>query len=251
MKVSSLSNIGLICICTGKYIMFLERYLETFIKYFCPENKKTFFILTDSNIEGLVIKYQTKNIKIVPNNQNKLGWPYDSLFRFKMINSLAETNAFEGIDVLFFTNANLICVDNISHVDVLIDQGLICTHHPCFYEKENKIHTFENNPRSTAFVPLDSRYHYYQAALFGGTREEFLIMSKVIDQRIQEDERNGLMAVWHDESHLNRYLLMDVKPTKILMPRYLKPENQRDVEPPIKIVQLDKNGYGGHSFLRQ
>ncbi|CAK7304450.1 Histo-blood group ABO system transferase [Vulpes lagopus] len=34
------------------------------------------------------------------------------------------------------------------------------------------------------------------------------------------DQANGLKAVWHDESHLNRYLL-DHKPTKVLSPEYL------------------------------
>ena len=63
---------------------------------------------------------------------------------------------------------------------------------------------------------------------------------------IEADRQNGLMAVWHDESHLNRYL--HAHPPKRLTPAYCYPESGwshlAHVAP--VIVALDKD----HAYFR-
>jgi len=56
---------------------------------------------------------------------------------------------------------------------------------------------------------------------------------------VDEDMDKNLIAVWHDESHYNRYLI-DTPPTHILSPSYCYPESWR-LPFEKKLLALDKN----------
>ena len=45
-----------------------------------------------------------------------------------------------------------------------------------------------------------------------------------MDAAIRDNEQRGITAVWHDESHWNRYLI-DHPPTVELSPAYMSPAN--------------------------
>ena len=47
-------------------------------------------------------------------------------------------------------------------------------------------------------------------------------MARELDQRIAADERRGVIAAWHDESHLNRYII-DRKDVQVLPPSFCFP----------------------------
>jgi histo-blood group ABO system transferase len=65
-----------------------------------------------------------------------------------------------------------------------------------------------------------------------------------ISKNIKIDFEKNFIAVWHDESHLNRYMI-DNTPTKILTPSYCYPENMY-LPYHKKLLALDKN----HKELR-
>jgi histo-blood group ABO system transferase len=48
-------------------------------------------------------------------------------------------------------------------------------------------------------------------------------MCRSISKNIAIDEKNGVMALWHDESHLNRYCVTHI-PETILSPSFIYPE---------------------------
>ena len=53
----------------------------------------------------------------------------------------------------------------------------------------------------------------------GGKTKNFIAMAEVIADRVNEDLRNDVIALWHDESQMNRYLI-DNPPTLSLNPNY-------------------------------
>jgi histo-blood group ABO system transferase len=80
---------------------------------------------------------------------------------------------------------------------------------------------------------------YFAGGFNGGSSIEFLKMCDKISTNIEKDLQNGYIAIWHDESHLNRYFL-DNPPTKILDPGYCYPESW-GLPFSKKLLALDKN----------
>ena len=76
-------------------------------------------------------------------------------------------------------------------------------------------------------------------------------MAETIVNNVEKDFENNLISVWHDESHMNRYLINN-PPTVELTPSYCYPEaarfnpNSWHVPFDPKIVALEKN----HSEVR-
>jgi len=102
----------------------------------------------------------------------------------------------------------------------------------------------EKREGSTAYVSDEDHDKYYAAAFVGGKSETFLKMAKTISERVDEDERNGIIAKWHDESHLNKYF--NENPPTQLSPSYMYPEElinnpQYPFKP--KIVALKKESH--------
>ena len=72
-------------------------------------------------------------------------------------------------------------------------------------------------------------------------------MCEVLNNNINEDLKKGIIAVWHDESHLNSYLVD--KKVKLLNPSYGYPEDW-DLPFNPKIMILDKRKFASLNELR-
>jgi hypothetical protein len=65
--------------------------------------------------------------------------------------------------------------------------------------------SWEQNPDSTAFVDRSERNNYVCGGTWIATREEFINMVQELDTQVAIDESRGVLATWHDESHLNKW----------------------------------------------
>lgn len=242
----SIDKIGMIYICTGKYKMFLDKYLETCNKHFLPNHNKKYFIFCDTLIDDIADKYKVEYEYIY---QEKLPFPMPTLKRFHMINSIKEK--YKNIDFLFFTNANMIFVENIYPNEVLPtkeDNWLVSVIHPGYLNNNVNSFPYERNINSSACIDFEFGKKYYQGCFFGGRKNEFLKMSKELQKNIDYDLSINVMAVWHDESHTNKYFAHT--PPKNISPSYSYPEDW-SLNLPKKIVQLNKERLGGHSYMRK
>jgi histo-blood group ABO system transferase len=228
---------------TGKYIAFVKPLLDSAEKYFCPDHKKSYFIFTDggqAELESLLNSPYKDNIIIT--HQKRLGWPHDTLMRFSIYSE--HKNLFAKTDYMFATDADMLFVgyegDEILH-------NLIATQHPGF-EKNKPLWgsepPYDRNPQSTAYIAYDSGTHYFAGGFYGGATTEFIKMTDHLTHNILLDiELHKYIAIWHDESHLNRYFI-DNTPTVILDRSYCYPENGEAKGYPQcypKLLALDKN----------
>jgi len=218
-----IAKIGLLIVATGKYIAFANALIESAEKYFCPKYDVTYFVFTDG--EPLPLD------NVVKIEQKKLGWPYDTMMRYEMYYNAKDL--LEKMDYLFACDADMLFVNMVSD-EIFSDR--VATQHPGFVNKKG---TYETRKQSTAYVAPNEAQYYFAGGLNGGKTEIFLQMAKDLTRNIYKDLENNIIALWHEESHLNRYYI-DNKPTLMLSPSYCYPENW-SLPYKKRLLALDKN----------
>lgn len=204
-------KIGLLVVATGKYIDFVQPLWDSVKKYFFANSKYkiSMFVFTDAKQvpEGTIKCFQ-KHEK----------FPAPTLFRYKWF--LKQEKRLAKMDHLFYCDVDMKFVDFVGKETL---SKLTATLHPGFYNRSRREFSYETRKESTAFIsPLEGK-NYYCGGFNGGETKEYLKMAKVIAKNVDEDLKKGIVAVWHDESHLNRYLI-DNPPSRILSPSYCYPE---------------------------
>ncbi|MDB5001949.1 MAG: hypothetical protein JWQ34_174 [Mucilaginibacter sp.] len=236
------STIGILYICTGNYAIFWEEFYQSSQEFLFKGHKKKYFVFTDAKKIFAEDDSEVKKIY-----QKTLGWPNNTLLRFEMFLKVEEE--LKKCDYLFFFNANISFCDHISS-EILpneIDSGLLAVLHPGYWNKKNDEFPYDRNANSKAYIAQGEGDHYFMGGFNGGMRENYLKLINTLKNNIQNDLNKGVIALWHDESHLNHYLLN--KMPKILSPEYAYVENWGLPFIP-KLIILDKGKYGGHRALR-
>jgi histo-blood group ABO system transferase len=216
-------NVGLLVVATGKYIGFVNPLVESARKHFCRDHKVTYFVFTDRELAPAE--------DIVRIEQARLGWPYDTMMRYQVY--LDHWQELSNQDYLFACDADMLFVGDVGEE---IFGKRVATLHPGFIGKRG---TYETDARSTAYIGKREGSHYFAGGFYGGEANSFLHILKTNMSHIQEDLKKGIIAVWHDESHWNRYCV-DFPPTLILNPSYCYPESW-NLPYPKKLLALDKN----------
>jgi hypothetical protein len=212
-------KIGILYICVGEYRKFWKKFYLTSEKYFCPKIEKKYFVFTD-------FEPMDFSDKIVVIRQDDFGWPLNTLYRYKMFLRIAAR--LEECDYVIFFNANCEFVKDISVTEFFgFDKDLVACIHPGFFDKEKALYTYENRAASTAFV--HNAKYYFQGALMGGKTVPFMCLCRELEKNIDTDFDNGILALWHDESHWNAYLNNNFASIQnrlqVLSPSFLYPEN--------------------------
>jgi hypothetical protein len=65
---------------------------------------------------------------------------------------------------------------------------------------------------------------YFQGCFWGGKVPKILEMIDDLQKKVNQDINNNVIAIWHDESHLNRYFAEHQSEVKIFGPEYAYPE---------------------------
>ncbi|XP_077161524.1 putative glycosyltransferase 6 domain-containing protein 1 [Paroedura picta] len=210
-------TVGLTVFAIGKY---LDKYLKNFLisanTYFMPGHNVIFYIMVD-NISGVPqIELGPLRTQKVIQVEKESRWQDISMMRMKTIGDLIETQIRHEVDFLFCMDVDQIFESNYG-VETL-DKS-VAQLHAWFYKERRDSFTYERNPESAAYIPYEEGDFYYHAAVFGGTPEHIYNLTRECYKGIQYDKEHHIEAIWHDESHLNKYYLRN-KPSKLLSPEY-------------------------------
>ncbi len=228
-------------IATNKYISFLDVICPTVENFFFPESKITVLVHTNLDLPESVQNY--KRIEFVKNHIGHENWPFTTLKRFHYF--LANKKILEEHDYCFYVDVDSVFIKSIME-DFLPLKGMAGTIHPCLYSGSG---TPERNPNCLAYIPIGSNNRYYCGGFFGGSTLEFIQMSEKIKSNIDTDLSNNVIAIWHDESHLNRYFF-DNPPEVTFEHPFAVAENINVPQEKSKVLFLDKSVRGGHDFFR-
>lgn len=224
----SRQRVHILYIATGKYIAFWPIFhREASIRLF-PDAEKRYFLFTDST------EYESsESVTVVPTEHRP--WPRPTLDRFRhMIDSYEQ---WKDAELALFINANAVpCSPFFFHEVFPYVGSLVACVHPCAGRMFSTC-SLETRPECCAYT--QERTPYVCGGFQGGKPTAWLEACKVMQEWTEEDEKNGIMPVWHDESYWNKYCLMKKKEVRLLgWPTvYVEPH------PWVKIYLLEKAAF--------
>ena len=167
------------------------------------------------------------------------GWPDATLYRYHVL--LENWHVFDGFEYVYMIDADM-------KFEAEVGGEILCplaaTLHPGYITKPWQALPYETQIESSAYARPTRSDFYYAGGFVGGLRTHFLDLVESVVGGIDADDAKGIMAMWHDESHLNRYLSTRQRPSLALSPSYCMPDDARGY-PWLdgferKIVALDK-----------
>ncbi|KAJ6651944.1 hypothetical protein lerEdw1_015886 [Lerista edwardsae] len=210
-------TVGLTVFAVGRY---LDKYLKNFLisanDFFMPGHDVIFYILVDDLSRVPLIELGPRRTLKVFQVSKERRWQDVSMMRMKKIGDLIESHICHEVDFVFCMDVDQVFQGTYG-VEVLDES--VAQLQAWFLKADRSAFTYERNPESAAYIPYDQGDYYYHGAVFGGTPQHVLNLTRQCYEGIRLDKRRNLEAVWHDESHLNKYFLLH-KPTKVLSPEY-------------------------------
>jgi hypothetical protein len=227
-------KIGLLVIATGRYRPLAGALIDSARKHFFTDAQVEVFLFGD-------VDPRRADVRFFPIEHEP--WPMVTLKRYHAFDRYAD--ALREMDFVFYCDADMRFVAPCD-ASVLPPsrRGLVAVHHPAYFQRNAGWRArlsrmaeaaglrggfgwhvelpFERNPDSKACLADRASRTYYAGGFNGGERGAFLEMAARIRRWVDEDLARGVVARWHDESHLNRYLADH--PPHGLTPAYCYPE---------------------------
>ena len=239
-------KIAITYICTGKYERFWDGFYQSCETFFYPDAEKHYFVFTESK---RIMAKRLENVTCI--YQGRAGWPYDTLLRFHWFAMVQDR--LREFDYCYFCNANSVFLRTVTPEVIPLpteEKPLILWCHTAHYEdrSSNDI-TTEANPLSTAYVGPDVPCRQHGGGFYGGTMSAYLKMTLELRDNIQKDLDNGIIAVWHDQSHIIKY---GAEHAHLEVGKDLICQEERNpVEGKCVMVFLTKEKNGGFDNLRE
>ena len=228
-------KVGILYIGIGRYACFWPEFYKSCEQHLLTKAEKHYYVFTDKD-------EITPSEQVSVFHQDDMGWPCNSLLRFKMFKRIKEQ--LKGNDYLFFFNSNAQIVQPVTAADILPgeeDYSALCI------ETDVEKISNESRPGSAVYIPKGATTTYFSGALNGGKCQAYLQLIDECEQLVETDLSNGIMPVWHDESVLNKFLFG--KHTKVMYRDMGKPANWSEPKN-AKIILRRKEDVLGRGWLR-
>lgn len=200
----------------------LQRYLDAYLKTFLTSAEQhfmlglrvTYYVFTDQpeKVPKIVLDAK-RSMKVIPVKKHS-RWQDISMMRMKTISETIESEIGRHFDYIFCFDVDQEFKGRFGSEALGDSVALLHAH---YYKLPKERFTYDRNPKSKAY--METGDYYYHAAIFGGLCEHVKILADACYLTIMEDKINNVEALWHDESHLNKYFWFH-KPSKLLSPEY-------------------------------
>lgn len=212
-----LMSVALVCVVSGeRYEAFAKDMFASAFEYFGPDP-----VVAHIALPG------------------REGWPDATLYRYHVL--LENSRMLDGFDYVYMIDADMRFEGPVG--DEILGER-VATRHPGYVNRSRSALPYEDRFKSAAWVGDYSgfSYVYYAGGFVGGKTEWFLGLAGAVAHGIERDAKAGIVARWHDESHMNASMAA-IPPTVVLSPSYCYPDDASSYKLDgceRKIVALDK-----------
>jgi hypothetical protein len=222
-------DLTIFTIATNKYLDYFDLQKDQ-IAQFIGLKQRTQVVVATNATSPKVEKYRNLTIQYVP--MRDLKWPEITLLRY---HTILENEHFINGSHIMWLDTDMALVRDVDLRSLLKADVIHFARQPGFYfskvqfEKLSSLEklravvpwvkarvrcqvgagTWEDRRKSAAYVPPSKRATYVHGAVWVGSKSEVLAMCKLLAQNVDTDLANGIVARWHDESHLNWFFAMN------------------------------------------
>uniref|UniRef100_A0A8C1T9E8 Globoside alpha-1,3-N-acetylgalactosaminyltransferase 1-like n=1 Tax=Cyprinus carpio TaxID=7962 RepID=A0A8C1T9E8_CYPCA len=201
----------------GKYVGFVKDFLESAEQHYFVGFRVHYYLFTDQPELVPEVKMGENHSLTVRKVQSLNRWQDISMGRMEKLEKLIENELASNANYIF-------CLDIdtkfYGHWGVESLGRLVGVIHPWLFDTSRDRFTYERRPKSQAYIPAGEGDYYYAGAAFGGSLENVHNLTKTCREQMSIDVANSIEAVWQEESHLNKYFLLN-KPSKLLSTEYM------------------------------
>ncbi|XP_040142483.1 globoside alpha-1,3-N-acetylgalactosaminyltransferase 1 isoform X6 [Ictidomys tridecemlineatus] len=226
-------TIGVTVFAVGKYTLFVQHFLDSAEEFFMRGYRVHYYIFThDPAAIPRVPLGAGRLLSIIPVRRHS-HWEEISTRRMETISLHIAKRAHREVDYLFCLDVDMV-FRNLWGPETLGE--LVAAIHPGYFTASRQQFPYERRRASTAFVADSEGDFYYGGAVFGGRVASVYEFTRVCHMAILTDKANGIMAIWQEESHLNRHFISH-KPSKVLSPEYLW-DDRKPQPPSLKLIRF-------------
>jgi len=192
-----------------------------------PGSNLTFYVFTDQPDETKKIGNSLSRSKIVPIKTPSLGWPDATLLRYELF-SESWDQIHEKVVIHLDADMCFFSATTLDPEPAEWKGGIALVRHPGYrrpilskrlklywiepqmfggdlklWLRHGSLGSWESSKDSLAFVSRKNRSTYVCGGTWMGLREPLGNMINELAKRTRADLQNGIVATWHDESHLN------------------------------------------------
>ena len=223
----TIKSLGILSVATNIYLEYWKSQAASVAKFADPSMEVTLHIFTDQPEAAEEFGKSLGNVKVVGHRIPAYRWPEATLYRYRIFNAAREQLT---QDVLMYLDADMLWHRTVGQGDLATSNGAGVTlvQHPGYYRpsfvrqlalyaKRPKLllsdlysrltlgglGAWETSEASQACVPREKRSAYFCGGTWWGYRDAVLDLVAELDHNVTKDEMAGVMAKWHDESHIN------------------------------------------------
>ncbi|KAJ3602128.1 hypothetical protein NHX12_029887 [Muraenolepis orangiensis] len=209
------SSVALTVFAVGRYLdAYLGAFLNSAEQHFMVGLPVKYYIFTDlpEKVPSLQLGPQ-RSLEVI-RVQGHSRWQDISMTRMKTIADTIESDIRHHSTHVFCMDVDQVFAWRFGS-EALSDSVALL--HAYYYNSPKEMFTYDRNPKSCAFMLTGD--FYYHAAVFGGSCTSVKAIAEACYRGILQDKDSGVEALWHDESHLNKYFWLH-RPSKVLSPEY-------------------------------
>ena len=222
-------SIGVLTVATNLYLNYWKSMVLSADKVTRVQDAVTFFVFTDAPGDAMDFGAKLQNVKVRAFEIAPYSWPDATLLRYQIFSSnIKELNS----EILMHLDADMLFVSSPwQRIKTNLEKGNVClVEHPGFWRPKGiqRLMVYLNNPRiayrdlrtiisqgaigaweknsnSISYVKRSLRVKYFCGGTWFGFRNSIVDLVESLTSNVQQDSLKMVTAIWHDESHLNKW----------------------------------------------